>query len=217
MPRRLPVFVAAFLGAWLVQAPAAPAHPHVWIDVGLSMAFDSAGRATSLEIVWRLDELYSQTAIAGLDRNGDGLYTPAELQPLIQDGMQNLDAWFYFTDIRADGARLPTGPARDYRAHMDGDRLVYTFTLPLDTPTRPGPDGLRLRAFDPSLYIGLELEKTDPVRLVNAPDSCSYRITPAPGFEEALLLGESTFDQEVEPGTDGLGGRFAETVIVTCD
>lgn len=212
------LLVAALLGMGaLWRAAPALAHPHVWIDVRLTVAYDPDGRVTSLGMQWRLDELYSQASIAGLDGNGDGLYAPSELHPLIDEAMQALEEWFYFLDVQANGQRLRTKPARDYRAFLDKGHLVYAFTLPLDAPVRPDPDGLRLRVFDPSLYIGLKLTDETPVVFAEAPAACTSRIIPAPGFAETLLLNETTFSQEVQPGTDGLGGRFAETVILTCD
>ncbi len=205
------------LCALLAEGGEAAAHPHVWIDAHLSLTLDAEERLTRLQVRWTMDELYSQVAVDGLDTNGDGLYAPDELSPLIADAMVNLKEWFYFTDIRADGERLPTREATDYEAHMDGDRLVYRFTLPLEHPLRPGPDGVTIRLFDPSLYIGVELLKKRPVSLDQPSESCQYRVLPAPGMEEALMMSESLFAQEVEPGTDGPGGRFAERVVLTCD
>lgn len=217
MPIRLLVFVAVLLGAWVGEGPAARAHPHVWIDARLSVAFDDQGRMAALKVVWRLDELYSQTAIAGLDLDADGAYAPSELQPLVEEAVVNLEEWFYYADIRAGDQRVATGPAEDNEAYMDGDRLVYAFTIPVDEPLRPGQTGVRVRLFDPSLFIGIELEKEAPVVLARAPRSCGHGISRAPGFDEALLIGENVFTDDAEPGTEGLGGRFAETVTITCD
>lgn len=211
------VFAALLACLWAVGTRPASAHPHVWIDARLTVDFAPGDRVRALKVTWRLDELYSQTAVAGLDVDGDG-YEEAELRPLVEDAMRHLDEWFYFTDVRADEKRVKTAPVTNYRAFMDGDRLTYVFTLPLAQPVKPGgPLGLRIRLFDPSLFIGVELEKQDPVTLAGASKACVQGIVPAPGFEETLLLGEGAFTQEVEPGTEGPGGRFAETVTITCD
>lgn len=217
MPRRLLVLLAVLLGIGIGGAAPAGAHPHVWIDARLAVAVDAEARVTALTVTWRLDALYSQTTVAGLDADGDGAYSPSELRPLIDESMRNLEEWFFFTDARKAEDRLPTSPVQDYEAFMDGDRLVYEFTLPLAEPEQPGQEGLRVRLFDPSLYIGIELEKKGPVTLQQPADACAYHITPAPGFEEALLISEDTFATDVEPGSDGVGSRFAETVVITCD
>jgi ABC-type uncharacterized transport system substrate-binding protein len=213
MSIRLPLITAVMVSLWAASPPPASAHPHVWIDARLSVAFAPGDRVQALTVTWRLDELYSQTAVSGLDDNANGVYDESELKPLVADAMLHLKEWFYFTDIRVGEERVKTAKVADYRAFMDGDRLVYEFTLPLAKPVKPdGLMGLRAR-----LFVGIDLEKTDPVILAGASKACTQAILPAPGFEETMLLSENAFANEVEPGTEGPGGRFAETVTITCD
>ncbi|WP_160166789.1 DUF1007 family protein [Caenispirillum salinarum] len=206
--------------ALLMSSVAAPeparAHPHVWIDARVAVDMTEDGTVTALKVTWRLDELYTQTVIAGMDQNADGTYDPSELHPLVEEAVQNLEEWSYFTDVRSGTTRVTAGTPETYRAYMDADRLVYEFTLSLPDGTPPAGEDLRVRLFDPSYYISIALEKARPVTLDQAPDACAYRIEPAPGFKESLLLSESAFMQEAEPNTEGMGGTFAETVVITC-
>src|SRR5690606_3645342 len=68
----------------------AAAHPHVWIDAHSQVMFDDARRMAALRVVWRFDEFYSLFAIEGLDQDGNGTLTPAELQPLAELNVTSL-------------------------------------------------------------------------------------------------------------------------------
>jgi ABC-type uncharacterized transport system substrate-binding protein len=195
----------------------AQAHPHVWIDDRVVARFDDAGALVALRIVWRLDELYSQTSTAGYDKNGDGVASPDELRTLIDTAMKNLEEWFYFADFRHDGQRVLFGKPTASEARMDGGRLVYDFTLPLAKALPMAGQTVRIRMFDPSIYIGMDLEKTDPVALDYAPSTCRFYVEPPVGLPETMLMSEQVLTAtDPEPGSEGLGGRFAETVVISC-
>lgn len=213
---RLYALIIALAVSTITLSEPTRAHPHIWIDARVALEMTPDGAATALKVTWWLDELYTQTVITGMDTNGDGAYTASELQPLIEEAVRNLDEWSYFTDIRSGPDRVATDAPTVYRAYMDGERLVYEFTLPFPDETPVNGDGLRVRLFDPSYFISIELKKEQPVTLNQASNACSYSVEPAPGFNESLLLSESAFADKAEPNTEGLGGSFAETVVITC-
>jgi ABC-type uncharacterized transport system substrate-binding protein len=195
----------------------ASAHPHVWIDTQLQAQFDPQGAVTSLRLIWRFDDLYSQASIEGRDSNGDGVYSRQELQPLIAMAMDNLEEWFYFADIRQNGERIVALHPTVFEARMDGGQLIYDFTLPLPKPVSLANGALRVRQFDPSIYIGIDLQKKAPVTLLDAPAGCKAGIIPAPGLQETFLMSEQAFTaSDPEPGSEGVGGAFAETVRIAC-
>ena len=57
----------------LALAGTAQAHPHVWVTMKETVLYDK-GTITGLQQAWTFDELYTQQAIEGLDKNGDGKY-----------------------------------------------------------------------------------------------------------------------------------------------
>ena len=65
-------------------ASTAVAHPHVWVDSVSEILFDGAGKITAVRHHWRFDDAFSAFAIQGLDENGDGHYSKAELEPLAE-------------------------------------------------------------------------------------------------------------------------------------
>ena len=70
--------IVGLLGAGLLAAGPALAHPHVWIDTRIEVILDAENQATGLRISWTYDDLYSLYIIGdkGLDPDWDGALTP---------------------------------------------------------------------------------------------------------------------------------------------
>lgn len=212
MPRTL----LATASALLALAPWAPAeaHPHVWIDAALRLDFAADGTVRSVGVTWTFDEMYSEVSVQGLDRDGDGAYAAAELAPMVEEAMGSLEEWLYFLDVRQEGRRLSTGRATDASAEFRDGRLTYRFTVPLNTAAAAP---LEIKAYDPSFYIDVGLADAGAVTLRGAPAGCAVSVSDPPPMEEMMLMGEAALlNTEVEPGSEGLGGRFAQTMSVTC-
>ena len=84
----------------LLLAPAAAhAHPHEWVDVAAEVLFDDAGGSPRIRHHWRFDEAFTAFALQGLDHDGDGSYSPEELQPLAQENVESLADYDFFTFV----------------------------------------------------------------------------------------------------------------------
>ncbi|WP_112310619.1 DUF1007 family protein [Pseudogemmobacter bohemicus] len=59
---------------------AAWAHPHEFVETGLTFRFDDQGRPGAVSVDWVYDDLASLLILAdlGMDMNGDGMLTGAE-------------------------------------------------------------------------------------------------------------------------------------------
>lgn len=68
--------------AFLVSPRPAAAHPHVFVSVSAEVQYDAEGQLTGIRHRWAFDEMYSASAVLGLDTNGDGKYDRTELQEL---------------------------------------------------------------------------------------------------------------------------------------
>ena len=66
-------FVLALFQGLTACAPAALAHPHVFVDVTLRFLPDEDGRLTGVEVIWRYDDFFSLLLLEdmGLDPDGD--------------------------------------------------------------------------------------------------------------------------------------------------
>jgi ABC-type uncharacterized transport system substrate-binding protein len=153
------------------ESDPAPAHPHVWIDAVATFVFEK-GALVGLRQHWRFDELFSSFVIEEHDANGDGVLDQAEIEAIREQAFSNLRDYGYFTHARIDGQELT-----DFTARIEGDLLVYEFTMPLPEPIDPGVDRFAAGIYDSEYYVEVLLDQYDPVRFEGiASGACTFAI-----------------------------------------
>lgn len=204
---RLALF-AATVGL-AVTTTAAHAHPHVWVTMQETVLYDK-GTITGLQQAWTFDEIYTQQAIEGLDKNGDGKYDREELKELAQVNIDGLKEFEYFTFAKLGDTALKFKPPVDYWLdHTDKGILTLHFTLPLEQPVSAEATGFNFAVFDSSYFIAFDYAETDPVKLgTNAPSSCKAAINEAPEDEDTQKLNDAFStalggDQKQQPAASG--------------
>ena len=104
---------AAMIAGLVLGASGAQAHPHVWVIMNETVLYDK-GSITGLQQAWTFDEFYTQQAIEGLDKNGDGKYDREELKDLAQVNIDGLKEFAYFTFAKLGDTELKFKPPVDY-------------------------------------------------------------------------------------------------------
>jgi ABC-type uncharacterized transport system substrate-binding protein len=84
----------------------AAAHPHVFVDAQAEMIFDGQQRLAEVHHVWQFDAAFSEFAVQGLDADGDGAFSEAELKPLAEINVTSLKDFEFFRISRL----VRTGP-----------------------------------------------------------------------------------------------------------
>jgi len=184
----LPRGVAVVATALLTCLPAA-AHPHIWVTMEATLLYEN-GAFVGIRHKWTFDEYYTTSAIEGLDKNNDGIYSREELAELAKVNVDALKDFDYFTFPTLSGQALKLGEPRDYwLEHKDG-ALSLLFTVPFATPVLSDAKGFAFSVYDPSFFIAFDLAKTEnPVRLgEGAPKSCKLKVE-APDQRETAALG----------------------------
>lgn len=110
----------------VVAATTAVAHPHVWVGTQSKAIFEN-GALTGLRYTWLFDEMYTASAIDGLDKNNDGKVEGPELDELTKINIEGLKEFEYFTTATMAGKPVTFGDAKDYAMEV----------LAVDIP--PGP------------------------------------------------------------------------------
>jgi len=213
----------------------AAAHPHVWVTMQETVLYDK-GAITGLQQAWTFDEFYTQQAIEGLDKNGDGKYDRDELKELAQVNIDGLKEFDYFTYAKLGNAALKFKPPVDYWLdYSDKGILTLHFTLPLDQPVPADASGFNFAVYDASYFIAFDYSEADPVKLgANAPSTCKAAIhEPEEGDDtqrlanafSAALGQKGPATQQQQPadsagpmgdgGTVSVGGA-GKTVAVEC-
>jgi ABC-type uncharacterized transport system substrate-binding protein len=194
------------------------AHPHVWATVHSEIILDANRQITGVRHAWTFDEMYSAMAVQGLDTDGDGVYSAAELKPLTDVNINSLKEFDYFTFVHVgDADALALKPPENASLDFDKSLLTLHFTLPLDKLLNAHGQEVQVDVYDPSFFVAFGLATEAPVTLSGpAIKGCTAVVKkPDPETEEdAKALSESFFSQ-LGPNSN-FGSQFAQTVTVKC-
>ncbi len=218
--KRRRVYCAMTIAVFMMVASAVPAlaHPHVWVTVQTKLLFDESGAVTGFRHQWIFDEYYTAFALQGMDSNGDGEYSAAELQPLARTNVESLRDFDYFTFAELGGDTVPRDDPVDYELVYDGSLLTLHFTLPLAEPVPAKKAGqFSFSVYDPTFFVSFTLAEREPVKLVGgAPSGCAPQIADAPAASATTqTLGEAFFDSL--DATQDWGAQFAQDVSLRCE
>lgn len=216
--RRMLHFLAgAALSVWPGLAPKpATAHPHIFVEAGLTFLFDDAGQLAAVQVLWAYDEFFSLLLIEdrGLDPDGDGVLTEAEKTALAGTDV-DWDAGFP-GDLHLTFAGNPValGPAMEHRADYAQGRVATSHIRPL--LTRIDLDGagpLAAKVYDPTFFVAYDV--TQPVTASRA--DCQIVHTPADLAAAQVLVAEMMSEQDyADDDYPEVGEAYADTFVLTC-
>jgi ABC-type uncharacterized transport system substrate-binding protein len=132
----------------------AMAHPHVFIHWHIEPHIEK-GAITALKLHWRFDEFYSDLVLGTVDRDRDRKLSPPEIEALAARTVANLEKAKFYATFTVDGASWQAEKADQFTAAVEGDFVVYTFTLKLATPAKT----LSVWSLDPEYYIEMVADK----------------------------------------------------------
>lgn len=151
-------------------------HPHVFIDTRVTVRFSGEG-IQGFGITWLFDEMFSSMIIADFDTDGDGSFSPAEIEAIKKGAFSNLKNFHYFTYIRVEGEDRPFDAVREFRTSIQDGRLVYAFFIPVGIPVSGSTRHITVAAYDESYYCDVTFAEHEPLRVQNGGGyELSYRI-----------------------------------------
>ena len=218
-PRRnLYIVMAAMMGCAI--APKAQAHPHVWIEMQSTVVFTEDGLIKGVDLEWTFDDGYTQMALDGLDVDGDGIYSQAELAPLTKENIASLQDYEFFTVMRVGGEQQKIGAVTDFGQIWSNNKLKLHLQVPLAKPIDPKTQEFVLKVYDPEFFIAIDYVKDDPVDVVGKmPESCKLVVKPVPTDAELdqtrTMLSTKGADWKPETAED-FGAMFAQAVSIAC-
>ncbi len=197
-------------------AGSALAHPHVWVTASETVLYDHSAIA-GLEQAWTFDEFYTQMAIEGLDKNGDGKYDREELAELAKVNIDGLKEFNYFTSAKLGADEVKFKPPVDYWLEYNDQKiLTLHFTLPFEKPVPADAAGFAFSVADPSYFIAFDFAKNDPIKLgPGVPPGCAATISdPSENDADAQKLNQAFANALGNNGSSGFG--MAKSVAVHC-
>jgi ABC-type uncharacterized transport system substrate-binding protein len=208
--------IAAMAAASLPSAVAA--HPHVLVDAKSEVVFDAEGRMKSVRQVWQFDPAFSAYAAQGLDADGDGTYSDAELQPLAKVNVESLKEFDFFTFLTVGDNELDFVEPQEYWLEVHGDRLTLFYDLPLKEPIAVGPN-TTLEVFDPDYFVAFNFVQKDPVILDGAPEGCTAVYHPPKEIDDqtmAILNARPQDQRELPPELADAAAGLANLAEIKC-
>ena len=204
-----------FLFLFALTSPGAgTAHPHAWIDLRVSLAFDASQTLPTMRQEWAFDPSYSHLLLEEIDHRKPGLSLEDALQMVAARLMENLRGYDYFTEFLAGADRLEIPDAAAAELVWEGQRLILRFELPL-ADVRPNAEPVfSYRVYDPSYWIEVLHDPNDVIHLKGG-EHCEHRLQ-APRPDPTLVAYAATLDRNQRATIENLGARFAETVLIQC-
>jgi len=194
------------------------AHPHVFVDAKTEIVFDQTGKMASVRQIWQFDEAFTEYAIQGLDADGDGKLSDAELKPLADVNVKSLKEFKFFTYLTVGRDQAKFQSPREYWLEFRGGRLTLFFTLPMEKPMVPGKHAM-LEIFDPEYFVAFTFLKQDPIKLVDAPQTCKavYHAPKELDASTMAILAAIPADQhDLPPDLAQTASVLANHVTVSC-
>ena len=208
----------AVLSAPIFVPAIAAAHPHVFIDARSEIVFDNHGEMSAVRNIWQFDEAFTAYAVQGLDADGDGQLSDAELAPLAKVNVESLQEFDFFTFLTVDDESYAFVPPDEYWLEFYGGKLTLFFTLPLEAPVAVGGEAT-LEIFDPEYFVAFFFTEDVPISLVGAPAACEGTFVP-PGeldAQTATILGSLPASQrELPPDLQEAASVLSNRITVTC-
>lgn len=206
------------LGCAAVAAAPALAHPHIFIDAGLELRFDEAGRLGAVRIVWVYDDFTSLLVLEdrGLDRAGSGALSEAETAALTGFDMNWIEGFAGDTYVLVGDRPVALGGPEEPTAALVHGRIVTTHLRRLPEPLAPVEAPIVVQLYDPTYYTAYTIA-ADPVILGR--EDCSAQVfAPDPGAVAGILAQamQELSGLDLEQDFPAIGAELAEEVRVTC-
>lgn len=197
----------------------ASAHPHIFIETGLQILFDSQGRVSAVRVIWSYDEFYSllQLEELELDPDGDGVLDDAEQAKLAGFDTQWVEGYEGDLYVTANGQKLELGAPIEPGGKLEDGRIVTWHTRPLVQRQDPNAAAIEFKVYDPTFYTAYSV---DLGATTKGRDGCEVMIEPANLAEaydrlEEMLNGPSD-GSDPEAGFPAVGEQFADTLTIEC-
>jgi ABC-type uncharacterized transport system substrate-binding protein len=150
--------------SWLVPAllflfllaPAASAHPHVFVDYGLTFVFDQKG-LSGIAMEWAFDEMFTQMLLEEGDLNRDRRFDSREIAAIKSGAFDNLANYAWFTRILVNGRPFQITAVTSFKAVLKNGRAHYSFFIPCRVPAGGARQQVSLTLYDPTNYTDLAL------------------------------------------------------------
>jgi ABC-type uncharacterized transport system substrate-binding protein len=128
------------------------AHPHVYIDMEMSLDVDSQGIA-GLWQRWTLLRNFSPDIIIQYDEDKNGFFDENEQKNIYNKAFLGAAPYYYFTFITIDDREYVSLKVENFSAVIQGDLVIYSFYIPTGISADEKLKSIEVVTYDPTGYV----------------------------------------------------------------
>jgi ABC-type uncharacterized transport system substrate-binding protein len=153
--------LALILGT--VATLAAFGHPHVFINNQMTVLFDG-GILKGMTFRWAFDDMFSEMILTDFKPNADGNFSAKQTATIKAGAFDNLENYHYFLSFFVDEKRLKKIRIEQFTPSVsEGEKLVYSFFVPLDVPVTTDEQSVRVTVYDDTYFVAFDLMHAEDV------------------------------------------------------
>lgn len=207
-----------FLRLFLLLLPTSlVAHPHSFLDMKNQVLIEN-GKLEGFRLSWWLDEITSAELIYEINADSD---KTAAIAKITEEMNTSAVEAHYFSELynaKNEPIKFKAKPF-DPTLEIQGNRVVYHFTLKLADPQAVKGQAFRFYTFEPSYYLSMAYEKESDLSATQQ-SWCNVSLE-QPKINQDLRLYASQLDKNQSPdlpnGSLSLGAQFAQKVSIVCE
>ena len=143
----------------LFAAAAFPAfaHPHVFVNDRTTVVFDG-GMLKGVRFTWTFDDMFSNMILSDYDPKHTGHFDAAQVKAVKEGAFDNLENYHYFVAFAVGKKQLSHFKIEQFTPSVtEGNKLVYSFFVPLNVPVQATEQSVRITVYDDSYYVAFDL------------------------------------------------------------
>ncbi len=211
--------VLTFCAVLLGSAFGASAHPHVFVDGGVSFRFRDGAVLESLLVTWRYDAFETLYILSshGISLNDAGGLDEADRLELVRqrsDWPEDFDGSAHL--VHGDQPIALEWP-RGLDAHLVNGRLEVTFERLLSTPLEMRGQAAELGFYESTYFFAFTI--TDTPEVLGPETGCAAQVIGFDADEDdtELQAALAKLGREETPDIKNVGALFADRIILSCD
>lgn len=198
----------------------AEAHPHVFVDGGVSFVLDDEGALTSLEVTWQYDLFETLYSLSSLEivPQPDGSLTEEDRQRLSEHMTDWPDAFKGSAHLSIDGDAQAVSRPTSMQVELVKGSLHLRFTRHLDQSVPMEGQSAEVGFYEETYFYAFSATETPTVRGAGA-DACVASVAPARSDAQLDALQVTLFDldREETPDFPNVGALFADRIVLQCE
>ena len=189
-------------------------HPHSFIDMQVFPEIQQ-NQYDGLTFTWKMDPMTSADIAYELKNKKESDPKWKEEAAAI---MANILSQDYFTELYSDGHKIRFKKLPSfYRLQREGVQLVFTFTIPFESPLPIKGSNLEFLTYDPTFFVSMTYPDSKAITSPKELDpTCRIHLLEPNVTDELRSYASSLdIDQSAEEDTT-LGLKFAQRVKIQC-